>query len=73
VATTKVKGSGFVPVNKTLINFDYKDLTKLDELFKIQNSIEYKILDTAGQFKQHLLILTLTFNHLLCRLYLSCQ
>jgi hypothetical protein len=48
VATTKVKGQGFVPINKTLIDFDYTNLTELDKLFRLQKDVEYKILDTAG-------------------------
>ena len=48
VVTTKVKGQGYIPVNKKInknllkINPNY-----LEELYQLNESLEYKILDTS--------------------------
>jgi len=49
VVTTKVKGQGFVPttakLNKSITN---KTLDYYKDLFTLKKSVQYKILDTAG-------------------------
>ena len=46
--TTKVKGNGFIPINKTIDPHLMKsDLNYIEELLAINPYYEYKILDTA--------------------------
>ena len=48
VVTTKVKGQGFVPVNKLLDKFSNNNVQEYKKMFEIKPDIRYKILDTAG-------------------------
>ena len=46
--TTKVKGNGFIPINKTIDPYLIKsDLEYLQNQFVLNETFEYKILDTA--------------------------
>ena len=46
--TTKVKGYGYIPINKTIDPRLMKsDLNYIEKLFAINSTYEYKILDTA--------------------------
>jgi hypothetical protein len=48
--TTKVKGQGFVPINKTKpINYNKSDLSFYQRQFSVEPNETYKILDTSGK------------------------
>jgi hypothetical protein len=52
--TTKVKGQGFVPINKTKpINLNKSDLSFYERQFVIEPNVTYKILDTSGKKKSY--------------------
>ena len=52
VVTTKVKGQGFVPINAKLPKFNRTHpLEYFRELFTLRQNVNYKILDTAGNWK----------------------
>ena len=49
--TTKVKGQGFVPINKTKdVIYNKNDPSYYENQFVLDHSIQYKILDTSGKF-----------------------
>ena len=49
VVTTKVKGQGFVPINKLMERYNKADVRDYKKLFEIKAGQDYKILDTAGK------------------------
>lgn len=50
MVTTKVKGQGFVPLNRILEKFSSNNVNEYRKMFEIKPDIQYKILDTAGKF-----------------------
>jgi len=50
VVTTKVKGLGYVAINKTRdINLNPNDPDYYEKIFSLDPQVEYKIYDTAGK------------------------
>jgi hypothetical protein len=50
VVTTKVKGQGFVPVNKQRDkSLNKSDPLYYEKLYQLNSNVSYRILDTAGK------------------------
>jgi 5-hydroxyisourate hydrolase-like protein (transthyretin family) len=65
VVTTKVKGQGFVPVNRILDKFSNNNVQEYKKMFEIRPDIRYKILDTAGNYFIPILFINLIYSYFL--------
>jgi hypothetical protein len=65
VVTTKVKGQGFVPVNRILDKFSNNNVQEYKKMFEIRPDIRYKILDTAGSYFITILFTNLIYSYFL--------